>query len=265
MKRNVFITFLLLLTIEVYSNDWGRTGHRTVAQIATEYLNEDTLETINKILEGESLVSVSVYADNLISFAEYDEFKPWHFTNYPLDKKYNDVTPKKEGDVVQAINKCIDVLKNPKSSKADKALYLKLLIHFVGDIHQPFHVGRAEDFGGNKIKINWSGGKASLHSIWDSEMIKVYNMSYSELTKDIISIYEYKNEMKNPKYSSLDPVVWADESHSDAKKLYANIPPAKATNINFSYTFKNFPLVKQKLYLAGVRLANLLNNIFSES
>ncbi len=35
-----------------------------------------------------------------------------------------------------------------------KHFHLKMLVHFVGDLHQPMHIGQKEDKGGNTFKYN---------------------------------------------------------------------------------------------------------------
>src|SRR5215831_14134107 len=66
-----------------------------------------------------------------------------------------------------------------------KRMDLKLLIHFVGDIHQPFHVGHREDLGGNKVKVTWFNVSTNLHSVWDEQLINFQQLSYTEYTKAV--------------------------------------------------------------------------------
>ncbi len=61
-------------------------------------------------------------------------------------------------------------LKSKKLSKEKKIMYLKLLIHFVGDAHQPMHAARPEDRGGNDIKLYWFNNPTNLHRIWDEQL-----------------------------------------------------------------------------------------------
>ena len=67
---------------------------------------------------------------------------------------------------------CMSVLKDENASREDQAFHLKLLVHLIGDLHQPLHVGIAEDRGGNDIKVTWHYKKSNLHRVWDSEMIE---------------------------------------------------------------------------------------------
>ena len=86
-----------------------------------------------------------------------------------MDENYADAKKNPRGDLVTGINKCIEVLKDKNSSDVDKAFYLKLLVHFMGDLHQPMHIGQREDKGGNTIQVQWFGRGTNLHSVWDTK------------------------------------------------------------------------------------------------
>ena len=65
---------------------------------------------------------------------------------------------------------------------------MKLLVHFVGDLHQPLHLGKKEDKGGNDIDILWFGKKSNLHRLWDSDIIDSSKFSFSELSQNLPAI-----------------------------------------------------------------------------
>ena len=106
MKFKLIISLISLFNFFNNSeiNEWGQTGHRVIAQIAQEYLNENTKDSINKILNGKSLVSVSNFADEIKSDRKYDKYKPWHYVNMNLDDNYGEIVLNKKGDVVQALS-----------------------------------------------------------------------------------------------------------------------------------------------------------------
>ena len=151
----IFLIILVFLLIPTPAKaDWGKTGHRVVGQVAQDNLTPSALKAVTEILNGETLATVSTWSDEIKSDSSYDEFKKWHYVNLPLDKKYCEVEHQSE-NIVTAIKKCIVVLKDSTSTKEDKTFHLKFLVHLVGDIHQPLHVGRYEDLGGNKIYVKF--------------------------------------------------------------------------------------------------------------
>jgi S1/P1 Nuclease len=128
----------------------------------------------------------------------------FHYTDVPVlnaQKYAAGQTGRSQWDIVHMIPYCIAVLRgempgnNPR--KITKAVAVILLAHYVGDIHQPLHVGaeyfdangRAvdpdrgkkgiEDEGGNTIMLRLYRGTADelakrglkLHGFWDNEAV----------------------------------------------------------------------------------------------
>ena len=155
------------------SNDilWGKTGHRVVAEVASKYISKNTRISLDEILQGQSLAYVSTYADEIKSDKKYFKYNAWHYANLNLNETYQSSYKNPNGDIVKAIKKCTEILKSKFSTKKEKQFYLKLLVHFVGDLHQPLHLGKKEDKGGNDIDILWFGKKSNLHRLWDSDII----------------------------------------------------------------------------------------------
>lgn len=250
----------LLSTFGFASNgDWGKTGHRATAEIAESHLNEKAKKAIDELLDGYGLAFVANYADDIKSDPEYKEYGPWHYVNIAPDaEEYVVEDASERGDLIQAIRKCVSVLKDKESSKADKEFHLKMLVHFVGDLHQPFHAGHSEDKGGNDIQVRWFNDGSNIHRVWDSEMINFYQMSYTELalnTKDLS-----KAEIKSIKKGKL--LDWVYESRDMAEDLYAGVE--NGDKLGYSYMYEHMPTVLGQLQKGGIRLAKILNDIYSE-
>lgn len=256
MKRLLIITSALLLSSNA-SKDWGATGHRAIGEVATKHLSRKASKAIDRLLEGESLAFVSTYADEIRSDKKYNSYAPWHYVNMPFDKTYEDIPHKEEGDIVQAINYCVSVLKNPESSRADQKFHLKLLVHFIGDLHQPMHVGREEDKGGNDIKMKWFGDNTNLHRVWDSDIIDSNQMSYTELSINLPRLT--KTEIKTIQSAPL--LTWVSESHELAKGIYENTPAD--SRLSYSYREQYMTLIRSQIQKGGLRLAAVLNDIFN--
>jgi len=244
-----FIASLLSLT------NWGSTGHRALAEVASFYLTENAKNKINEILDGETIVTVSMYADDIRSDNRYDKYYDWHFINMELDEDYEDAVPSEKGDVFIAINKCLDILESDSLTDSDKSFYLKLLIHFIGDLHQPMHIGRYEDRGGNRVYVKWFGRNSNLHRVWDSEMINGYNMSYSELAKNLPTPKNLEIEFERD-----DLIDWVNETHSYTRKIYNDV--SIDDNLGYEYQYQNFQIVRELILKGGMRLASVLNYLF---
>jgi hypothetical protein len=254
---SITLSVLLLCSFNSFaSDDWSATGHRVVGKIADQYLTGRTKRKIEKLLNNKSLALVSTFGDDIKSDKRYDKFYTWHFINMPLDSNYEESEKSTSGDLVSGINTCIKIIKDEASSDDDKAFYLKLLIHFIGDLHQPMHVGLVEDKGGNDFKVQWFYKDSNLHSVWDREMIDGYNMSYSELSEnaDVLN----KNQVKAIQEGTI--VDWVNDTHKLTRQVYANVKPND--NLRYSYSYDNFESVRAQLQKGGIRLAKVLNDLF---
>jgi len=255
-----FITLIiLLLSFSVNAKTtpiWGKTGHRVVGAIAEKHLDENAKKRIQELLDHQSLALVSTFADEIKFDARYDKFKTWHYLNMKLDETYETSAKNPEGDIVTGIEYCKNVISDASSSNEDKIFYLKLLIHLIGDLHQPMHLGLKEDRGGNDFKVKWNYRDSNMHKVWDSQMIESYGMSYSELVDNskfltLNEVYEIQ------KGEVLD---WIAETHKLTVKVYND---AKAgDNLRSAYSFKYLNIARFQMQKGGLRLAKILNELF---
>ncbi|WP_438710025.1 S1/P1 nuclease [Aquimarina muelleri] len=256
--KYLWLLTLLIFTISGYSleYDWGKTGHRVTGEIAETYLTKKTKRTIGKLLKGKGLALISNFADDIKSDEQYKKYGSWHYVNFSFDKKYGEEKPSKYGDLIKGIEKCIVELKDKESSVKDKEFFLKMLVHFIGDLHQPLHVGRGEDKGGNDIQVRWFKDGSNLHRVWDSEMINHYGMSYTEMSMnaDVLS----KSQIKTIQEGTI--LDWVQESQQLAKEVYKSADIGEKLGYNYMYIY--FPVVRKQLQTGGIRLAKILNEIF---
>ncbi len=255
---NKLTLVLLVISPSAFSADydWGKTGHRATGEIATLYLTKKAKKHIAQVLKGQSLAFVSTFADEIKSDKQYRAYSPWHYVNFSFEKQYGDEKPSESGDLIVGIDTCIKILEDENSSQEDKAFYLKMLVHFVGDLHQPLHVGRSEDKGGNDIQVRWFNDGSNLHSVWDSDMIAYNKMSYTELSANTTVLS--KAEINEIKKGTV--VDWVHESQALAKKVYASANVGD--KLGYRYMYDYFPMVRIQLQKGGIRLAKLLNEIF---
>lgn len=256
--RSLSLVLLLffLFSFSTFSDFWGPTGHRATAEIAEKRLCKKAKKNIDKILSGKSLAFVSTFGDEIKSDRAFRRFSSWHYVNIADGKKYGDDEPSKYGDLVQGIDSCIMVLKNPNSSIKDQEFYLKMLVHFIGDLHQPLHVGHREDKGGNDIQVRWFDRGTNLHRVWDSDMLNHYDMSYLELANNEDQLT--KSEEEAIKSGSI--LDWVHESQGLATEVYGSAEIGE--KLGYRYMYDHFGLLRSQLQKAGIRLAKILNDIY---
>jgi len=235
---------------------WGQNGHRATGKIAESHLNKRAKKKIDKLLKGQSLAFVSTFADEIKSDRAYSKYYSWHYINMGLDESYDHAEKNPKGDLVTAIRKCIAVLKDQNSTEEDTSFYLKMLVHFVGDLHQPLHIGQREDKGGNTVQVQWFGKGTNLHAVWDTKMIEAWNMSYLELANNAKDLS--KKQIKAIEAGTL--IDWVNEVHEVTKKVYKSAKIGE--NLRYRYSYDHFGTVRDQLQKGGIRLAKILNDIF---
>lgn len=252
----ILTAFLFLNTNGYAAKKWGATGHRVVGAIADQYTSNKVKRHIKKLLNHQSLAYVATYADEIKSDKRYNEFSIWHYVNMPFDKTYEESQKNPGGDLVTGIDYCKKIIKDPNSSNNDKAFYLKMLIHLVGDMHQPMHIGLEEDRGGNDIKVKWQFKDSNLHKVWDSQIIDSYGMSYSELAEN--ADYLTKSQVKFIQRGST--IDWVNEVQKLTKEVYRSVEQGE--NLRYDYSYKYLNVARSQMQIAGIRLAKVLNDLF---
>src|SRR5436309_3516213 len=137
------ILFFFFFALPFYSLAWGVLGHRIVGEIANAYLTGKARTEIRRILGDESLAISANWADFIKSDSTYNYLNPWHYINLEKGLGKEDVKAYLQKDTAvdlyTKMNFVVKQLKNKNLSLDKKRFYLKLLIHFVGDAHQPLH------------------------------------------------------------------------------------------------------------------------------
>lgn len=253
MKRH-FLT--LLITCFVFQAlPWGKTGHRVVGLIAEQHLSRKAKKNMAKVLGAETLAEVSNYMDFIRSDSRYDHMGHWHYCTIPDGMTYDQAGTPAEGDVIVTIERLIGELKSKQFTDEDEAFALKCLVHLVGDIHQPLHVGNGEDQGGNDVKVTYFWESTNLHRVWDSGIIDGQQFSYTEYTDWI----NHPSALQVDEWQAATILDWAYESMSYRDQVY-DLPADK--KIAYEYDYKNLSLVNKRLLQAGIRLAGILNEIY---
>ncbi len=258
--KNINKFFLPLLVSIIFAQNswgWGQMGHDIVANIAENHLTRKSQKAVNELLDGKSMVYWSNWLDNASHTPEYAYTKTWHYKNVDQDFTYDTMEQEPNGDVVSAIKNQVEILQNKKSLKEDKQLALKILVHLVGDLHQPMHMGHLSDLGGNKWTVTHFNRTTNLHSLWDTPMIESgHSWSHTEWTEELDRVNH--SEIKKICYGSIDE--WAKETLAITTDIYQSTP--ENARLSYDYHAKWTPLVEQQLLRGGLRLAYLLNNIF---
>lgn len=232
---------------------WGKTGHRITGKVAEKYLTKNAKIQIKKLMGHHDLSRMSNWADEIKSDPNWEIANDWHWCTIPEGETY--IKDKYSGKAVEKVKDFIIILKNKKSKKEDKQTALRFLVHLIGDLHQPMHVGNGLDRGGNDIQLKWFNVPTNLHRIWDSDLINLQELSYSEYS-DYLLLNEDRGKIR--KWQGDDVLTYVHESRDLRTQCY----DYSGENLKWEYFYKNKNLLEKRLLQGGVRLSGELNRIF---
>jgi len=244
---------------------WWADEHRMVAIIADKHLSDHSRSQIKRILGDVSLEEIANWADSIKSQPRWQHSKSWHYINLGSDQNIADYQPVVAGDILWALDYFYNQLKASETSPADRRQALQFFVHLVADIHQPLHVGLAEDRGGNMMMVRWFKGAKlqNLHKVWDGL-----------LTASDLAPAEYAEQLDNASKLQLEAwrnstfEDWVTESQQLLEQAYGfgiENTGAKTMKLGDQYLRANRPIAERRLLQAGIRLADYLNRALLQS
>lgn len=252
-------TKLLALTLIVAfslqpkrSAAWGPEGHAIVGQIAMRFLTPEVKQNVLKLLGNMPVDTAANWMDIMRSNSDYDFMKPWHYIDFAKDKQY---LPSTDENIVNRIIIIFNELRHKKVLCTEQVrMDLLVLMHLLGDLHQPLHTGYDEDLGGNKRAVQYDTLKTNLHYLWDEHIISLNHITL----QSCLDLYNSYNGGKVDTINGIHPVLWMKETRSFLPMVY----DFQEFFITKAYLKKAEPIVKKQLLLAGLRLAEILNKVF---
>ncbi|HEX8267138.1 MAG TPA: S1/P1 nuclease [Pyrinomonadaceae bacterium] len=255
--RCILTIAVVIVSLSAPAFAWGDKGHKTVGQVAQLYLDAMTRQKLAQIMkQGDTLANMSIWADQVkrrrfganandpdedtqafLRDMRNKDNRDWHFVDLPLDCQSYSACPQFQDkfDVVHVIDNCIVVLQGGTNfPNLNKRNALRMLVHLIGDMHQPLHVGVGfinedensnsiiietdpaviiarhlrgdSDIGGNKLLLSRESGN-NLHSFWDGDL--VYGASGGK------SVAQFASELKNT--ATPAPVSWNGTDNNPRK------------------------------------------------
>jgi hypothetical protein len=261
-KRAFLLPALAGLSLLLLS--WGVIGHRAVGKIAENHLNPKATAALRDLLGDQRLADVSTWPDEILRQPEYRFTGPWHYLNVPLGLDYDAFRKQVEGmekeNVYKALLEQEHLLGDPSTPRDKRVEALKFVVHFVGDLHQPMHISREEDRGGNTIQLSYEDKGTNLHSLWDTKLLEHLGLTYEQLAEkcDQASPEQVRQWQRDPL------IKWLWESYQISSRLYAEVDVMKSRSIDDSYYQAHIGIIQQRIEQAGVRLAGVLNELLGK-
>ena len=316
-SRHALFAVALALACAVPGRAWNAEGHAAVGLVATQNLGPAARAHVIKILGSDDLASIASWMDEVraayfhsgplgsdpeaLKFdAEFPKNGEWHYVDLPLGlKSYEpDGAYSRPDDVVHMIEAAVAVLEGGGDKRITQLQALRMLVHFVGDEHQPLHVGNGfytvgsdgtatlvtdpaaakdlpNDKGGNALVFG-PGRYDELHAYWDTELVQ--KVAGTKDPAALAALMEKKVAAEGAGWK--DPgdyhhwaEAWATDSLAAARTAYSGLtfgaetPDPKGgiksikTTLPANYDGVCTPLAAERLAKAGYHLAEILNAI----
>lgn len=207
----------------------------------------------------------AIGGDENIGYSDKALHKYWHFVDTPISQDGTLVQPTPSPNAETQIKAFTEAIATSESNN-QKSYDMVWLMHLVGDIHQPLHAtGRFSkdlpdgDSGGNFVLLNSPGCKdnpaTELHALWDNAI------GTSSEPQAVITVASALPP-QTVAATDLDVYVWLSESVKLAQtKAYVTpIGDGKGPyTVDQAYCDRLLAVASQRVALAGMRLANVLN------
>lgn len=268
---------VLVVLLSVFSPlfAWNAEGHRIIAQVAYDHMTPGAkarFQVVHPILDKKnkppSFIEASVWFDTLRQ-KHSDTFSMMHYVDIPFSTDGTRAPKPKPMNGLIAFNQSQDLLLDNRGSPLERVFALRVLIHVVGDLHQPLHaatrVSRAYpygDAGGNHVSLPKNKIANNLHAYWDrGGGALLYS---SDVHNPEIRVRRRALEIEDawpckPEFVDQDPVHWLAESHDLAVSAAYSITTKNFSTGAYQQTVSR--TAEKRLALAGCRLAAVLNQI----
>lgn len=248
----------LVLASQAYA--WGPEGHRAAAAITESQLCATARTEIAAVLGDTSLAEASIWPDRIRGEAQWAHTRDWHYLNIADDLPFELLVQGEPGHgrLLDAIRENLDLLRNSDVAPASRRAALAFVVHLVADLHQPLHVGRAEDRGGNTITVRFEDNDTSLHRLWDGGLLRSARLRPDDYHRTLEPLAALG--AADWRHGGLED--WAEESRRLRPWVYDFDARRRVPVISRRYAETGRQLTALRLAQAGVRTAEVLNEIW---
>lgn len=248
---------------------WGNFGHRVTGDIAAALLNDTARRQVQQLLGNESLADAAVFMDAQRDalHQRWPDSPRWHYRNRAVCGSHDDECS--DGQcVTRQAERFRRLLADRRASHQERALALRLLVHMLGDLHQPLHTADNDDRGGNDVYVRLYAGaeRRRLHEVFDTAIIVQAAGGRSDRQYAALLLDRYRAQLASWQQSDIDN--WMQEAHRlGASQVYAPLPgfACHATNSRTitlppDYLQRARRYLPEQLAKAGARIAQVLND-----
>jgi len=260
--KKLFFALLFIFCLD--ANAWWDTGHKLVCDEAYKLLTTDAKKALDPMIQEHGSFGTACLWADWVKNKERKDTRSWHYINLPDSEQntYNTSCPE-NGCLITAFYEQVNILNDRSLAFRERQEALWFIGHFVGDIHQPMHVGYAEDLGGNRHYLELKDGtKSNMHKLWDGQIIEhmesLFGNEYLSL-----NVTQEIQEFLNISHSE-DIESWAQESRDIAMQQSVGYRNNKLKIVTNEYMETHFKVVQERIALGAIRLSQTLNRMYQE-
>ena len=236
---------------------WGQEGHRIIAKIAYDHLNKKAKKQVDALLGTRGIIYWANWPDEIKSDTIYPQSikNGWHYQDFDPDMSDSLVAdalihyPADGGNLFRAMDSLIAI-------KDKDEHVMRFIVHLSGDRYCPMHLAHKDDKGGNAVKMKWFANHTNLHAVWDTKLIDSQGYSYTEYAQMIEDIY-------GPERQAIEQATDKDlliQTYHLTEAIYSYQQTWDGNTYHYIYRWHQD--CEHQLYIAGIRLAQLLNRIY---
>lgn len=255
----VFFWFALGIFFVKNGIAWGAQPHEIIGEISHSFLFSKVRKKIRSEFNIKYFASIANWADRVKKDKNENR---WHYTNIPKGELvYDRLRDCPDGEcVTEKIGDFVRGFREQGYSQREKQDALKYLVHFVADIHQPLHAGNLEDRGGNDIPVRFHDERTNLHALWDHGLFPKADRSSAMYAKLLACKPESGDEFTLP---DIPVVKWTNESRRLAVEHAYALALSEVGQVSPEYVRASREIMDRQMCRAGIRLANLINQLLS--
>lgn len=273
----------LLACLPTTALAWGADGHRTTGYIAEPLLSPVARAELIALMGETDVARWSTWMDEQRDWLKktVPGSQKWHYDDRPVCGTAAREEYCAAGDCAsEQADRLMGVLANPASPVEARRQAVLMLVHIVGDLHQPLHAGEHDDQGGNQVRVTLVGPlfPTNLHAAWDSDLVNMTLWRDARAARDGRTMVRANANLLARRYAAQFPAWrkgtlddWFEESRALSRRVvYDPLPGfqcdlptlakgASPLALPERYLAQGRAVIPPQLAKAGVRIAQVLN------
>jgi hypothetical protein len=236
---------------------WGPKGHLAATALTESRLCPAARREVERLVGPQTLAEASLWPDTIRDDPAWRHTKDWHYADVRDDEPAEALWAGDRGRLLIVLDEQLSMLADASAADEARATALRFVAHLLLDLHQPLHVGRHEDRGGNDIRVRLGDRETNLHRVWDSGLLARTGLKAKHLSASMAALVEAGISAGA---GSLE--AWAEESRALRPWVYDFDARPRIPSLSRRYEVTATQLALTRLTQAAVRLESVLEDLW---